>query len=341
MTPIEQGSVSVPALQQYLACARALGCDTVDILSRHEIGEELLSDNTQRLPGDVFQAILKVLIRDTADPLFGLKTAQHVQPITYSIYGYMAMNSRNLGEAIEHTPEYEKLVGDMGTTKLIPRDGNSFARWDCNMTDPLVRRHVIENVLASWTIFARWITGKNEESPLEVRIEHEPPRRRELLPEYDRLFGCPVLFGQEETGVLLSPEAMALPLIQADQTVFSSLQETANQRLAALSGQTPVAVQVKSALRALMKDGIPRKDMVAERIGMTSRTMQRRLKEEDVSYQNILNELRHAMAIDLLENTELTLEDIGHRLGFQEPRSFHRSFKTWTGQTPGHFRRHV
>ena len=149
----------------------------------------------------------------------------------------------------------------------------------------------------------------------------------------------PVLFDQEETGLLLSQEAMNLPLIQADQTIFTSLQETANNRLAELSGQSPVAAQVKSALRGLMKEGIPRKDTLAEVIGMTSRTMQRRLKEEGCSYQEILNDLRHELAIDLLENTDLSLEEIGHRLGFQEPRSFHRSFKAWTGQTPGHFRK--
>ena len=206
MTPIEQGSVSVPAIQQYLTCAEALGTPTQDVLDRYGITREQLSDNTARLPGGVFQDILGELIRDTADPLFGLKTAQHVQPITYSIYGYMAMNSRNLGEAIERTPEYEKLVGDMGITKLIPRDGQFFARWDSNMTDPLVRRHVIENVLASWTIFARWITGKPQESGLEIRLEHAPPSRRELLPEFDRVFSFDFFPKSSTSGTVYSRE---------------------------------------------------------------------------------------------------------------------------------------
>lgn len=337
---IEEGYASVPAIQQYLKCAEALGINTAPLLEKYQLSDELLADNTARVEGHVFQDIVERLIRETADPLFGLKTAEHVQPITYSIYGYMAMNSKNLGEALERTPEYEKLVGDMGVTKVIPKAEGCFARWDCNMTSPLARRHVIENVMASWTIFARWITGTNE-SPLEVRLEHSPPSRRELLPEYDALFGCPVLFDQPETGLLLSSEAMSLSLIQADETIFTSLQETANSRLAKLSGQSPVAAQVKSALRTLMKEGIPRKDALSESIGMTSRTMQRRLKEEGCSYQEILNELRHELALDLLENTDLSLEEIGHRLGFQEPRSFHRSFKSWTGQTPGYFRKNT
>ena len=190
MTPIEQGYASVPAIQQYLKCAEALGTDISAVIKQFGLTDEMLQDNTARIEGGVFQDALEVLIRETADPLFGLKTAEHVQPITYSIYGYMAMNSRCLGEALERTPEYEKLVGDMGVTKVIPRDDQFFARWDCNMTSPIVRRHVIENVMASWTIFARWITGTNE-SPLEVRLEHSAPSRRELLPEYDKLFGCP------------------------------------------------------------------------------------------------------------------------------------------------------
>lgn len=337
---IEEGYASIPAITQYLKCAEALGIDTAPIKAEFNLTEAMLLDNTARIEGAVFQDVVEILMRETADPLFGLKTAEYVQPITYSIYGYMAMNSKNLAEALERTPEYEKLVGDMGVTKVIPRDDHLFARWDCNMSKPAVRRHVIENVMASWTIFARWITGTNE-SPVELRLEHSAPTRRELLPEYDKIFGCPVLFDQEETGLLLSPEAMRLPLIQADETIFSSLQDTANNRLAEISGQSPVAAQVKSALRGLMKEGIPRKDSLAETIGMTSRTMQRRLKEEGCSYQEILNELRHELAIDLLENTDLPLEEIGHRLGFQEPRSFHRSFKAWTGQTPGFYRKNT
>lgn len=341
MMTIEEGSASVPAIQQYLKCAEALGADIAPILKKYGFTPELLQDNTARISGTDFQNAVEALAQATADPLFGLKTAEYVQPITYSIYGYMAMNSKNLGEAIERTPEYEKLVGDMGVTKVIPRGENIFARWDCNMTKPLAKHHVIENVMASWTIFARWITGRSEESPLEVRLEHGEPTRRELLQEYDAIFGCPVLFNQEENGILMSKSMMEMPLIQADQTVFTSLQETANNRLAEISGDTPIAAQVKSALRRLMKEGIPRKDAVADTIGMTSRTMQRRLKEEDCSYQEILNDLRHQLAVDLLENTDLSLEEIGHRLGFQEPRSFHRSFKGWTGKTPGFFRKNV
>ena len=114
-----------------------------------------------------------------------------------------------------------------------------------------------------------------------------------------------------------------------------------NQHLAELSKPSLVVIaNVKSALKiTLMRHGIPRKNTISNMVGMTGRTMQRRLKEEGSSYRELLNELRHEMATELLRNSQLSLGEIGHRLGFQESRSFHRCFKTWTGETPGHYRR--
>ena len=78
--------------------------------------------------------------------------------------------------------------------------------------------------------------------------------------------------------------------------------------------------------------------MVAEDLGMTSRTLQRKLGQEGVSYQKLLDEVRQKMAEDYLRNSELAIPDIALRLGYSETTSFHRKFKAVTGKTPGEFR---
>jgi len=335
---IEQGTASIPSLLQYMKCAESLGVNAVGVATGNGVAVDCLKDNTARLDGQRFQQTLKALILAADDPLFGLKTARFVQPITYSVFGYMAMNSRNLEDVLRRVPKYEKLVGDMGVTAVSDKGNNRFVRWQCHMSDALVRRHVIENVLASWTQFARWITG-SEHSPIEIHFEHSPPPQHNQLSEYAALFRCPVLFDQAETGILVAGEHMHLALIQADESVLQSLEETANKRLASITASLSMTERVKGALQTLLQDGIPRKDVVARMVGMTSRTLQRRLQEEGSSYQDILNRLRHDIATGLLENTALSLEEIGHRIGFQGPRSFNRSFKLYTGTTPGDYRR--
>jgi AraC-like DNA-binding protein len=78
--------------------------------------------------------------------------------------------------------------------------------------------------------------------------------------------------------------------------------------------------------------------MIAEKLGISSRTLQRKLSEEGTHYKDVLNELRYELATYFLKNTELTLDNIAYELGYAEARSFYRSFKQWTGETAGSYR---
>ena len=91
---------------------------------------------------------------------------------------------------------------------------------------------------------------------------------------------------------------------------------------------------MKNALRQLLKDGLPRKERVAEKFGMTVRTLQRHLQQAGSSYQQTLDELRRELAEHYLLHSELPIQDIAQYLGFTESRSFHRSFRAGPGRRP-------
>lgn len=152
------------------------------------------------------------------------------------------------------------------------------------------------------------------------------------------MFGCPVRFAQPCNALLVPMEYLAVPLRQADANLLRTLEEHALALMAGLDGDEPLPQRVKTALRLLLKDGLPRKERVAEKFHMTVRTLQRHLQQAGTSYQQILDELRQELAEHYLLRSELTIQDIASYLGFTESRSFHRSFKAWTGQTPGEYR---
>jgi len=95
---------------------------------------------------------------------------------------------------------------------------------------------------------------------------------------------------------------------------------------------------VKDSIQQQLMQGITRQDMVADDLDVTSRTLQRKLNQEGVSYQKLLDEVRQTMAEDYLLNSDLTIPDIALRLGYSETTSFHRKFKAVAGKTPGEFR---
>ena len=332
------GYTSVPAVHKYLRQAEHLGLDSQAALLRAGIDPQILSDNGQRISGEALEKLLLDLLEHGKDPLFGLHSAHFVQPGSWSVLGYITMNCANLGQAIERIAPYEKLVGDMGTSHIEPHGDAILLYWQCRHQHPLVRRHMIDNVMASWLLYAQWIADM-QRSPQAVWLEHALPDGASEQ-DYQAVFGCPVLFNQPKSGLLIPQEYLKAPLRQADANLLRTLEEHALSLMADLDDEKPLPVRVKNTLRLLLKDGVPRKEKVAERFNMTVRTLQRHLQAADTSYQVILDQLRQELAEHYLLHTDLAIQDIAHYLGFSEPRSFHRSFKGWTGHTPGDFRQH-
>jgi AraC-like DNA-binding protein len=201
-----------------------------------------------------------------------------------------------------------------------------------------VRRHIIENVLASWTSYSRWMADAQDLSPLAVRFEHEPPADRTLLKQYQQIFRCPVYFNQPMSAIVISPQIFEFPLRQPDVNLRETLEQHAQVSLAALKEKYSLSDQVRSLLRAMLADSSPRKEFVAEQMGMNVRTLHRKLADEETSYQLILDDLRAELARKYLQQSALSVEEIARRLGFTESRSFIRYFKGYTGTTPGEFR---
>ncbi|MDM8347795.1 AraC family transcriptional regulator [Pseudomonas sp. sp1636] len=330
------GYTSVPVLLKHLRHAEQLGLDIDRALAAAGVQADDLGDNGKRIPGAAHERLLQHLIEVSGDPLFGLHCARFVQPGSWSVLGYITMNCATLGEAMSRIVPYEKLVGDMGVSRIEAATDHVKLIWSCRHQSAQIRRHMVEDVLASWLLYARWIADM-QGSPQEVWFEHALPAGVNLA-EYSAVFGCPIRFEQPCSALIVPLDYLGLALRQADANLLRTLEEHALNLMAGLDEHEALPLRVKNALRLLLKDGLPRKERVAEKFNMTLRTLQRHLQQADTSYQQILDQLRQELAEHYLLRSDLAIQDIASYLGFTESRSFHRSFKGWTGQTPGQFR---
>jgi AraC-like DNA-binding protein len=333
----EEGQVSVPAVQQYLRQAEASGIDASGLLVSLGLAPALSAEPGARLSATVFETLMQSLLQQSADPLFGLRTSQHIVPASYSVLGYIAMNCATLGEALARVPVYEKIVGDLGVTDTRPVPGGLEITWTCHFADPSVRRHVTENVLGSWVRYSRWMTASPSESPCAVWFAHDAPPAGEVA-EYEQLFRCPVRFGAPTSGLMIRDEQLDRPIREADPVLLATLLEHASAILASLATRTSLSERVRNLLRLLLRQSLPRKETIAAQVGLNPRTLQRRLDDEGTGYQKLLDEVRLEMARQYLGGSSMSVEDIGALIGFSETRSFHRVFKQWTGMTPGQYR---
>ncbi|PSF13013.1 AraC family transcriptional regulator [Marinobacter shengliensis] len=336
MTPL--GTASVAALRQYVRYADAKGISTLELFSKAGLEPNILDTDDGRLTGEQLQTFIRLLAEASGNPILGLETGDFVQPGSYSVLGYITMSCATLGEAVTRIAPYEKLVGDMGTTGLRMKGSEVSLVWTCNFTDPVVWPQVVDNVFASWINYARWLADNDNASPIRVALKRSSPGP-EYEGAYQERWGCPVEFEAPENVVTMPQELLATRLRQPDPLLRKTLEAHALSQLALLDTDTDLTSRVKQGIQKQLATGVTRQDMIAEDLGMTSRTLQRKLSQEGVSYQKLLDDVRQQMAEDYLRNTEMSIPDIALRLGYSETTSFHRKFKAAAGKTPGDYRK--
>ena len=331
------GQASVPAVKQYLQLAAEQKLDIDDICQRVGLDLALLSDNSQHISGLHFQQLITLLIEQSSDDLFGLHTAKHVQPGSYSVLGYISMNCENLGQAITKIQPFEKLVGDMGTTNFADLGDKVKISWHCQFTEPNVKRHMIDNCLGSWLTFARYLVNQAS-NPSEILLSRHKPALSQQN-EYQAVFKCPVRFGQAENAIIFDKTLLSLPLNKGDQQLLSTLESHAQALISDLTTEIDMATQLKNSIAKSLKSGNFHQQDIAEQFAMSAKTLQRRLAASGITFQAVLDETRLQLAKTHLAASKLNLNEISIEVGFTEPRSFYRWFNKLTQQTPGDYRK--
>jgi AraC-like DNA-binding protein len=193
---------------------------------------------------------------------------------------------------------------------------------------------VLEAVLTSVRKFGRSLQG-SEEGFLGVDVPGDRPAYGE---QFETFFGLPVRFNQPHYALLVERRVLDLPLEGAFPALHQQAQLLAEQRLDKEARRQGMAFELEELIvrePTLLELGI--EDM-AERLGLHSRTLQRRLKDENESYLNVQARMRHRLACQWLRQSDLSVDDISARLGFSDRRAFSAAFKRWEGVTPSAWR---
>lgn len=331
---------SVQSIKRYFKHAESCGVDSANLLAKAEICADTLEDNTNRIPTQNLLTFLRSAIIASNDPCFGLNASRLIQMDTFDILGYIALNCASLREAMEQVMIYESISGTSGVTETIPLDQHVLIRWQSSVEDPLIQRHSEENVIGSWFRYAQKIVNIND-YPSEVWFSHSSPEIKNLE-IYQSIFHCPVHFDQPYSGILITQQQLDTPFPQANRDMLNLLQQQAEQQLQQqeISGRkNTVTQQVNNLIRLMINNSIPSKELIAEQLGVSSRTLQRQLEGEGQSYKQLLQRIRQEMAEHYLKTTNMNVETISQKVGFSDARSFQRSFKQWAGETPGIFRK--
>jgi len=282
-------------------------------------------------------ALFNAAVDATGRPDLGLEFGRRVQPGTYSTLGYALMTCDTLADAIALVPHYRRLVFDYGysdTALNLVGEQVEFAWLVQSGTLPYCVP-LAEATLAGWYSFGRWISNA-ELALTAVHFTHEAPA--DVAP-YSAYFGCPVHFSQARNALLFPRSFLDMPLSQADRSLHLAMREQARAALDHVFGGAEIGQRTRQALSRLLPKCEAGLEAVADLLELAPRTLQRRLRDEGLNFKQVLDDLRHELALVYLADASLSSLDIALLLGFAEQSSFTRACKEWTGSTPTEYRR--
>jgi len=316
--------------------AVARGADPAELAARAGLALQELEDPDARVPLELYKALIKAGQQLSADPALALHYTEERTLADVSIVGLIGYASETMVDAFVQLQRYSRLVVevDTGTELRFTSAAEETGIWIVDhRADPNAFPELTE------TAFGQMVTGTKRfgETPfvLDVHLTYPDPGYRE---EYERILGAPVRFEMHRNAMRIDPAWLTHRIALSPRYVFGVLSERAEALLNELGSRDTMRACVESLLMPVLHTGDVGIDAIAARMSVSRTTLYRRLKDEGVTFEEVLDDLRHRLALDYLSGKKVSVNETAYLVGFSEPAAFSRAFKRWTGKSPKHAR---
>ncbi len=319
-----------------LAIVRALqdsGIDHEALLRDIGMDPERVGDLKHRYSQEQVTSLWVAAVAATDDAHFGLKVARHIRPSTFHVVGYAMSCSSTLKRAAERFAHSARLISDSALIDFDEEQGNYRLQVDLDTRGRQPIYQTIDTILAGFFLLCEWIQGERI-VPIEVSFCHRAP---EDAQPYRDIFGCPIHFGAATNNILFRAADLERPVPSANEELAMMLDEMTSKYIA-LRFARRFSRKVRDVLASRLPHGEPSKTETARLLGMTERTLLRRLHDENTTFQEVLDRLREELAFEYLRREDLTIEKIAELLAFSSSSAFSRAFMRWTTQRPSDWR---
>jgi AraC-like DNA-binding protein len=319
-----------------LACARLreAGKDVAAILAKAGLKVETLDDPTLRLEVAAQIKVLNLAAAELDDQLLGFHLARSFELGQIGLSYYVMASSEQLSDALRNAERYSGIVNE-GVRLHFTLDKSATIALDYMGVDRRSDRHQAEFWLVTLIRICRQVT-ETRLAPLQLKVRHGSVGRTE---EFKSFFGQDMAFEQDADAIIFPAQTASLPIVGRDVHLNELLRQYADKALARQpDSQASFRCAVENVIPQLLPHGRARTAEVARQLGMSLRTLSRKLHDEGATYAEILDELRAALAMRYLRESELPVSEIAWLLGYMEISSLTHAFKRWTGMTPRQFR---
>src|SRR6516162_4742576 len=293
-------------------------------------GISRLGEEPKRVGAESQIRFLEMAAKALDDSALGLHLAQDFDLRECGMLYYVLAASPNLGDAIRNLARYLAVSNEsirLGVSERIKSTVLAVSYKVPRHSDRLFAEYGYAVVLRA----CRELTGRNV-SPKAVTFVHG---RNTHKAEFDRFYGCPVRFNATADTMVLPTASLATPILTSDKYLLQILKNACEEVLAKRGKvSSTLRAMVENEIVQLLPHGKAQAEKVASNLGMSNRTLARRLSEEGTSYAEILNELRRDLSARYLKDPALSLNQIAWLLGYSMVTSLNHAFRRWTGSSP-------
>lgn len=328
-------SVCVKVLRVCVMTAAATGLAPEEALRLLGVAPDLLADPAARVPHELAVRAWTEIPRRTGDAAFGLRAAEITVAAPFDVLDHALSHCSTLREALDALIRYQRLLHDANDVRLEEAAGGRVCLSQTLRIPGRPPDHLSDFIAAQWMLRAGRLSGAE---PRVARVELTRPLPDDVS-AHRRIFPAAIAFGAERNAVWIEAEYLQMPITRADPSLSAVLRRHADDLLAALPPSNSLATALHRHLLGALDSGPPDVQRAAAAIGVSTRTLQRKLEEEGTSFKAVLDDARRTLAVSYLRDGSRTVSEVAFLVGFSEVSAFSRAFRRWTGQSAVSYRR--
>lgn len=311
---------------------KRVGLDRAEIVRRANLPLSVVKDDAPITTAQFF-AVWQAIEAVSADAAIGLRIVTALEGAVMPLAFIAAYHARDFRDALQRVARFKRLCApeDVALTESGER-GEVVLRWPLAGT-AVAPRSLVDATMVSFVELGRSGTGERL-VPLKIELKRSVASR----PVLERYFGCQVIFDAKVNRITFRREDLDKRFATYNKDLLDVLAPELDRRLESLDTSESVAEQTRWVLRRRLTAGRPDIRSVATELAMSERSLQRRLTDEGFSFQTLVSETRHQMALEHLADASLTLIEVAYLLGYEDQNSFFRAFRQWEAQTPSDWR---
>lgn len=330
-------TVSTAYLANFIETSVALGTPAEELYALVPGGRGAFSQPDARFPVELTAEVLDRAAELTGIDAIGLRVGMQFRPATFLDVGYALAAASTIREALEINIRYQPLTQEVVRTRLDLDRKEARVCLEPAIADAERMRRVTEAVLAGYASIGRWLLWDQERPVARVSFRHARPSD-ETCKAYQSVFGSDVKFGAREDQLVFDAQLVSRPLPNANPPLVQLLTGRLNARLAAYRAGSSLRMLVVTVLHKQIRTGKPSLDDTARLLGMSGRTLRRKLLAEELSYSDLLSAARKEAAEVYMHEEKLSLAEIAGLLAYSDQTAFMRAFRSWFGMSPGAYR---